>query len=123
MTNQEAFDKMIVHLNNQNWVQSVNKDGECAYRGPAGNKCAVGELIPDDQYDPEWDVEGISADYLMACNVPCLQGLHARLLTEMQLFHDAEMDRGSKARYTVTKAIASRFGLEFNYDEEFFKSK
>lgn len=31
----------------QQGVQSVC-DGKCLYRGPEGNKCAVGHLIPDD---------------------------------------------------------------------------
>lgn len=28
----------------------------CLYRGPNGNKCAVGHLIPDDKYVPEMEV-------------------------------------------------------------------
>jgi hypothetical protein len=37
---------------------NVNANGtSCAYRGQNGSKCAVGLLIPDENYKPVWDHE------------------------------------------------------------------
>ncbi len=55
MTRQEAFDKMATGLAGQNFRRSMNPDGKCAYRNPAGLKCAIGHLIPDEKYSPKMD--------------------------------------------------------------------
>lgn len=50
MTKQEIFDKVATHLLTQN-AKSMNASG-CAYRGAEGRKCAIGCLIPDEDYTP-----------------------------------------------------------------------
>lgn len=59
MTAQEIFDKVAEHLLTQK-VESravykgyVNR--ACAYRGENRTKCAVGILIPDEDYRPEME--------------------------------------------------------------------
>ena len=58
MTKQETFDTVVAHLRQQN-EKSVGpvtiptgevKQGMNRYRGLGGLKCAVGCLIPDDEY-------------------------------------------------------------------------
>ncbi len=50
MDQQAVFNTVAEHLLAQN-EQSLNKAGECSYRGHYGRKCAVGCLITDDAYD------------------------------------------------------------------------
>lgn len=57
---QEIFEKAATHLLKQG-VKSTD-DGRCRYRGPDNTMCAVGALIPDNAYDP--DFEGISVKSL-----------------------------------------------------------
>jgi len=54
---QAWFNTIYLGLNSQGFRQSSNDD-ICMYRGPDGLKCAVGWLIPDDQYTS--DMEGHS---------------------------------------------------------------
>ncbi len=48
---QKAFDTMLDHLRKQG--EPSVRNGWCVYRDDAGNKCAVGALIPDEVYTPE----------------------------------------------------------------------
>ena len=87
MTNQEAFDVMVRHLRKQG-CKSVSEDGsKCLYRGPNGLMCAVGALIPDEEYRPEWDERGLSASKIVKC-CHALQGVDSNLLSIMQTIHD-----------------------------------
>ncbi len=54
MTSQEIFDTSVTALLKQG-RRSVKPSGYCMFRGPNGTKCAVGHLIPDDDYDPRMD--------------------------------------------------------------------
>ncbi len=62
MNKQEVFDKVANHLLTQN-RKAINTGNlspyvKCVYRTKDGRKCAIGCLIPDDQYDPH--IEGCS---------------------------------------------------------------
>ena len=46
---QEVYDFIVAHLMKQG-KRSVNETGTCVYRGPKGLMCAVGCLIPDEDY-------------------------------------------------------------------------
>lgn len=59
LSKQEVFDKVAAHLLKQG-EKSLDKDGECAYRGEGGRMCAIGALIPDSRYNQ--DLEGLSVD-------------------------------------------------------------
>lgn len=90
MTNQEAFTIMVQHLRKQG-VRSTKPGGTrstddylCYYR--AGKlKCAVGALIPDEQYHP--GMEGLPVR-LVQRNWPVLKGISPGLLSSMQNLHD-----------------------------------
>lgn len=62
LTTQQIFDKVAEHLLTQK-ERSI-KNGKCLYRGPYGLKCAIGALIPDELYKPEWDNECLNSDAL-----------------------------------------------------------
>lgn len=57
LTDQEVFDKVARHLLTQG-CRSIS--GGCAYRGEGGRKCAIGCLIEDNLYDP--DFEGVAVN-------------------------------------------------------------
>jgi len=62
MTAQEIFDKVINHLLQQGGPAlnyNYDDDPVCRYRSNNGLKCAVGCLIPDDQYDPIMEGWGV----------------------------------------------------------------
>ncbi len=85
MTNQEAFETMVRHLRRQG-KRSVRIGAyTCLYRGPNGLRCAVGCLIPDDQY--KRSLEGKAASCI-ANKVPALSDIGPGLLSEMQSVHD-----------------------------------
>lgn len=81
-TPQEAFDKVCAHIKAQGHP-SVS-GGICLYRnGP--DKCAIGVLIPDDEYSA--DLECKNAEDI-ADQVDALQGLDQTFLRRMQSAHD-----------------------------------
>lgn len=57
MTKQGTFDKVAWHMLSQ-MEKSFVLDSErvrCVYRGPGGLKCAIGFLIPDEEYRSEME--------------------------------------------------------------------
>lgn len=90
MTDQEAFTIVVQHLRKQG-VRSAKPGGPrstnaylCYYR--AGKlRCAVGALIPDEQYDPS--MEGLKAGTVQR-RWPVLEGISPGLLDSMQNLHD-----------------------------------
>lgn len=59
MTPQEIEDKIIAHLKTQKTRAQRENSSTCAYRSPDGLKCAVGCLIPDEQYNAAAEGEGV----------------------------------------------------------------
>ena len=105
MNNQEAFDKAVTHLFTQRaYAQSI--DGECQYKTESGLQCAVGCLIPDNEYQ-SW-FEGREASTI-AHNVPTLSGVSTDLLRTLQIIHDS---RELGEWFEGLERLASRFGLE-----------
>lgn len=62
MTEQEAFDIALAGLRKQGKPSKNNYS--CLYRGPDGTRCAVGFLMPDELYKPEYDVNNSSGGLL-----------------------------------------------------------
>lgn len=54
MNRQEVCDKVALHLLTQN-AQALDSAGICKYRGPGRTSCAVGCLIPDEAYAPDFE--------------------------------------------------------------------
>ena len=49
MTDQETIDRSAAHLLKQGG-RSIDRNGNCRYRGDNGEMCAIGCLIPDEDY-------------------------------------------------------------------------
>jgi len=58
LTMQEIFDTVVQHLLTQNEKSVDTFRGTCLYRTPDGKKCAVGALIPDDEYNVSMESTG-----------------------------------------------------------------
>jgi len=74
----------------------THTDWTCAYRGDGGVMCAVGQLIPDSLYDPDWDcASGTNVKSLLDGN-DGLRSLrqHEGLLESMQSAHDGTLEVG-----------------------------
>jgi hypothetical protein len=82
-TTQEVFDVCALHLLNQN-ERSVKfaDSANCMYRGDNGLKCAIGILIPDEEYTENMEGNGVvrlTSKYGITDHVDmlsCLQSLH-----------------------------------------------
>lgn len=93
MTNQEAFNKVCDHLMQQNAkaVHPSYENDRCAYRDTEHNrKCAVGCLIPDNEYDINMEGHAISS-LLNSFSVPLLRAVYIDLLLQLQDVHDARL--------------------------------
>ena len=103
MDNQEAYDKMVVHAFTQK--ERAMGDGKCVYRAENGNKCFVGALIPDEQYQ-SW-LEGKTASRIML-SVPVLQGLNPNFLLQAQDIHDND---NRNHWFIAFETLASKYEL------------
>ena len=96
MTAQEIFDRVATHLFAQGH-RSVGDfaDPICLYRGPNGDQCAMGCLIPDDIYEA-------AMEYQLAQEViRYYEGLshlaqHETLIRELQMLHDGDHELGNE---------------------------
>lgn len=60
---QEAFDYVAAALVKQGGpAKDIGSDGHerCVYRARDGRKCGIGQLMPDDIYQPEFEGRGIA---------------------------------------------------------------
>jgi hypothetical protein len=92
MTNQEAFTKVVQHLRQQG-ERSIREEDEalrCRYRGEDGKMCAIGCLIPDEEYEPS--MEGKAIETLLRRRegtfAPSLEEVSLSLLGALQRVHD-----------------------------------
>lgn len=94
MTHREAFDKAKAHLLAQNAKAEIpnprpdyGPSTVCAYRTSDGKKCAIGALIPNEEYKPEFESKSVVA-IINEWDPPCLQGLKMDFLESLQSVHD-----------------------------------
>ena len=108
MTNQEAFDKVCKHLLTQ--MKPSKLGPRCRYRGPEGTMCAIGCLIPDDEYNVDFEGHNIGG---IRSSVKSLRELELSLLCDLQSVHD---DFDVSAWKSELKRIANDYQLDFNYE-------
>lgn len=101
-TIREVSEKIRDHLTQQRArATSGVVGGSCMYLGPDGNKCAVGCLIPDGQYDAAFEGSAIgmwgrpSVDRLRKLlsehyGLDFTRGTALTILTDWQRYHDSE---------------------------------
>jgi hypothetical protein len=92
MTNKELFEKVKHHLLTQNKkaeeeiVVYDRTIRACRYRTRHGLKCAIGILIPDDRYQPEF--EGRNCSYPAITEAAGLEDHNFPLVRYLQNIHD-----------------------------------
>lgn len=113
-TAQETFDMICEGLKAQSWCKSATRVGSCKYRSSDNVKCAVGQLIPDEEYDPEFDHgNGLASDIVFSRS-KTLQRHALFLLTRAQKTHDhAENSEDMKRRFA---SLAETFKLEWKHE-------
>jgi hypothetical protein len=83
---------IVTHLKTQ-LAQGLNAGGACCYRGEDGLKCAVGALIPDDQYTPQMDGSYSLREVMENCTALCeIEAKYPNLFDELhdwRDYHDA----------------------------------
>lgn len=85
---QNIFDEVITHLVRQGKPAAAG--GHCRYR-VNWLKCAVGVLIPDEEYDPAWEGRPVGEIHYMLGRPESLWGVHVshlRFLIDLQDLHD-----------------------------------
>lgn len=92
MTPQEIFNTVAKHLFAQG-KRSRSEIGDnldiCVYRAPDGSKCAVGVLIPDACYDPQFEGNNVIALLNQFNDVlPRWMDANMSLLSALQDVHD-----------------------------------
>ena len=88
----DVIDEIIAHFSKPEADYGLNGDyGQCVYRGPNNKRCAIGCLIPDEIYDPVWDLEILVIKELMDDNyLPNLfsKEIDIDFLISLQDLHD-----------------------------------
>lgn len=125
VSDQDLFDGIVAGMFRQG-RRSMNQNGDCAYRGVGGLKCAVGLAITDEEADRVARCEmhnenTISVEGMYDRNIlPIRFRPHRPLLGRLQLAHDTTDDdrsqRDDGADYSFVsslKTIAQDFKLEW----------
>jgi hypothetical protein len=110
MTAQEIFDRVWTHFVVEGNPRSINDCG-CAYRGHGGAKCAVGVLIPDEEYAPSFEGLSVESFFINPDCPPSIAAMkeHVGLLGALQGAHDSA---GSPAALSVRlRGVAARYSI------------
>lgn len=133
MNAQEIFDKVATHLATQK-VASFQRFQGCLYRGPNGTMCAVGCLIPDSMFSPDFERLPLplekpnGSDALRLYEAVEKLGLaeFRPLLRDLQRVHDKLMPRpgddeeaqktGMREVQIGLKLLANQHGLQYDFE-------
>lgn len=93
MTEQEAFDRALNGIRSQGGPSMRQRESgyvmRCIYRSSDGRKCAVGWLIPDEKYDPDFDDKYSLEDLVDELGLDQGEGAPTlALLRQLQEAHD-----------------------------------
>lgn len=124
MNKQEAFDIIVPKLYEQG---EASKDGiTCKYRNSFGYKCAIGHLIPDEFYSPEFENKTASVVLGFLVNTDCKvfteEDREAGFWNEIQReLHDGLPTFNSKEEWrkhfiAVAETYAARNNLKWSFD-------
>ena len=81
---QEVFEKVLNHLGRQK--RRAVEGLVCVYKAGNGDKCAIGCLIPDEEYKPSFETQPIGT---ILDEIPTLKDANLRLLQTLQHLHDS----------------------------------
>ena len=95
ITAQEYYDRLYTAAHDgtfPSYRRENNHSGLlCLYRGPDNTRCAVGILIPDDKYQPEFDSKNLTCDQLPGDACEHVEGVAS--LWPVQSIHDDEAEK------------------------------
>ena len=118
MKNQTIFNKVLEHIRSMKH-QSLNASGNCVYRTPDGNKCAVGCLIPNKDYSPKMDnidsTEISSVWHRFKALKRLFKDDQLELLRDLQKVHD-DICNWSERGFVgnqLMRIIARKHGLQY----------
>ena len=117
LTDQQALTIVAKHLLAQNEKSSNPRPNpediaRCYYRGPRDLKCAIGALIPDDEYRVGLEKCGLQQ---VIDAVPSLTGLSYSLLAGLQTVHDRYEPEGWEKQL---QHVASNHSLKVEWKDE-----
>lgn len=113
MNHQEAFDRSLQHLWDQN-QQAINLSGQCCYRMEDGRMCGIGCLIPDNFYLPKMENQSVSLIFGYPGIVELFNYDRSDFLDNLQGIHDQYHHRhGTFRQYLLISYtnLARKFGL------------
>jgi hypothetical protein len=85
-TKQQTFNRIAKHLLTQ--LEVASNGSMCRYRTDNGLMCAVGSLIPDDEYNEEMEGDAVSH----IAHTPALEKHDLFTMTRLQEIHDNAWD-------------------------------
>ncbi len=105
-TPESIFRRVVTHFAEQR--RQSTQEGICAYRSKVGDKCAIGCLIPDNQYERFLEIKNL--DMLIRYGCVTLNGDIFDILKRLQIAHDTSMNLGELR--SNLKDIAEQFAIE-----------
>ncbi len=105
---QVTFDTVVTGLRKQNARSVSENKHRCMFRSPDGLKCAVGMLITDEKYNPDFD--NSSVQEANGFNFVVNLGHDEDLLHKLMVCHDHTAVNGWEGKF---KDIAKQFGLVY----------
>lgn len=120
MDRQEFFNRALFGVRAQGRKAS-GEDDRCAYRIIIDGKmckCGIGHNIPDELYDPDWDVNNIRIKGLLSYKSPfpdvAYYSEDANFLVNLQQAHDrAHQDRFFPEFESYMEALATKYDLVY----------
>lgn len=112
---QMAFDTVVKHLALQKNRSAKTGTNRCMYRGPLGMKCAVGALIPDEEFMPKMEFKNVSD---ICGEIPSLKDINRNLLIDLQRIHDfaGNWDSSGFVAWNALENIAEYYRLSFRLE-------
>ena len=93
-TPQEAFNHIVRATRADGYARSEDDNGDCLYRGPDGDRCLAGKILPDREYNPELegqpveDLAGTAGGPFAGWGKPADVRSPLWVLVQMQSCHD-----------------------------------
>lgn len=131
LSRQEVFNRALYGVRAQDYKQSINENGYCAYRGNDGLKCGIGHCVDDDlaYLMDKGNAAGVTAiEFLLRedeedfAGAPALRQIFhvedAAFLSDVQSAHDGigqnpSPETPQEAFEGAMEAIAERYNLEY----------
>lgn len=115
---QQVFDRVATHLIQQGHASFCVNDLDnptCMYRGPYGAKCAVGCLISDDDYKPEYEGKSATVSDIFKILPVEQTGYMESFVSDLQSAHDIQFADGDFDKWLGQMfLVAKDFNLSAN---------